>query len=239
MRIGAVTLAYNDQDIISGTINSLKPFVDKHIVLISEMPYFGDARNPDGTEQLCMDLGVDIVKGNWELDHYQRNIGNIMCGDCDWVLGFDSDEMMTKDQMEKFLSFLGGTQARAICNRPEVYWKSTKYVLRPIPDYAPVIAMRPDVRFTYIRNVDSPFVIYEEDRMHHLSWCSPKDIKKKVECYAHAPDYDWIEWYNNYYTKWDFSTDASVVFPSGEPYKAIYQPLPDELKNNIMEVSNV
>lgn len=233
MRIGAITLAYNDEGVISGTLNSLKPFVEKHIVLISEVPYFGEPQPLDRTEEICEENGVDVIKGSWPLDHYQRSMGNELLKDMDWVLGFDSDEMMTCEQMEKFLSFLGKTNAPAIVNKPEIYWKTTDFVLRPVPDYAPVIAMRPNVRFTHIRNIDHPFIEYTLDRMHHLSWCSPKDIYKKVMHYAHAPEQNWEEWYWSFYDKWDFDKDGKVIFPDGSEYKAERKPLPEELKSYI------
>jgi hypothetical protein len=232
MRVAGVTLAYNDEGVIRGTLRSLKPFVDKHIVLISEIPYYGEHKPPDRTEDICHEEGAEVVKGSWVLDHYQRNVGNQLCQDCDWILGFDSDEMMTEKQMEMFLGFLGRVNADAISNKPEIYWKTTDYRLRPFPGYTPIIAMRPKVRFTHIRNIDHPFVEYN-DPMHHLSWCAPKDIHKKVTNYAHAPDYNWEEWYWDFYDKWDFEKDKTVTFPGGDSYEAIKKPLPKELLEHL------
>lgn len=228
MRIGAVTLAYNDQDIIRGTLRCLKPFVDKHVVLISEKPYFGEAAEPDNTMKYCIEEDVEVIKGTWDLDHYQRNVGSVVCSDCDWIIGFDSDEMMTSEQLERFIAFLGRTDAVAVCNTPKIYWGTTSYILKPYPGYQPIIAYRPSVKFTYIRNIDSPFVEYH-DPMHHLSWCKPKDIYKKIKHYAHANDYDWESWYHNVYEKWS-ARNPEVVFPGGDKYTAVYEPLPEELK---------
>lgn len=232
MKIGAVTLAYNDEGIISGTIKCLKPFVDKHIVLISEKPYFGEASEPDRTEEICENLGTEVIKGNWALDHYQRTLGNKMCSDCDWVITFDSDEMMTKDELSDLIEFLKTTDSDVVCCKPNVYWKTVDYVLSPKPDYASVIATKPSVKFTYIRNVNKPFILYEGG-MHHLSWCHPKDIYKKVINYAHATDFNGKEWYKEHYENWE-STEEYAVLPT-EKFKVVKQPLPGELRKWITD----
>lgn len=225
MKIGAVTLAYNDEGTIAGTIKCLQPFVDQHVVLISEKPYFGEAAEPDRTEEICEDLDVSVVKGVWELDHFQRNVGNRILSHCDWVLGFDSDEMMTRKELETFINFLETTDAQAVSIQPIVYWHDTNYILDPIPEYTPIIAMRPNVRFTHIRNIDVPHVKYNGD-MHHLSWCSPKDIYKKVTNYAHATDFDGKAWYNQHYKTW--KPNQPAVLPD-KIYQVIKKPLPKEL----------
>lgn len=228
MRLGAVTLAYQDEGIIRGTLRCLKPFVERHIVLISEKPYFCELTPPDRTEEICLEEGAEVVKGSWPLDHFQRTLGNKLLNDVDWILTFDSDEMMTDADLVKFIYFLHKLQGvDAVCVKPEVYWKTVEYRLRPKPGYTPIIATRPNVSFNYIRNVDSKFVEWTGGEMHHLSWCDPKDIHKKVLCYAHAPDFDWEKWYQEKYMTWQEGTKA--IFPDGE-FEVIKSPLPEELK---------
>lgn len=228
MKIGAVTLAYNDESIITGTIKCLSQFVSKHIVCISDKPYFGPEYPQDRTQEIAEDLGCDVVVGDWKMDHDQRTFGNRWCKDCDWVLTFDSDEMMSEKDIALLIQYLHKTPYSAITNTPEVYWKSTDYRLRPKPTYQPVIATRPDVVFPYIRNVDCPFISFEDVTLHHLSWCYPKDILKKITTYAHAKDCDWVSWYNDVYDKW--FDGKEVRFPYGEVHSAEYNPLPAELK---------
>ena len=227
MKIGAVTLCYNDEATIGATIKCLKPFVDKHVVLISERPYFGEPSPPDRSEEICEDLGVEIIKGMWPLDHFQRTLGNKICSDCDWVLGFDSDELITAEDFGRLKEFLKTTDARAVSICPEVYWKTTDYILRPKSTYDPIMAMRPDVEFVYIRNINCPYVQWGGN-VHHLSWCAPKDIYKKVTNYAHATDFDGAKWYEEFYTKWVPGED--VVMPDGSRFGTKYSPLPEELK---------
>lgn len=231
MRVSAVTLAYNDEGTIAGTIRCLAPFVDKHIVLISEKPYFGKESPPDRTEEICLDLGVEVIKGYWKLDNYQRNLGNILCKDSDWVLGFDSDEMITENDYINLYEFLHKTQSSAIAICPEVYWHTTDYRLTPKPSYSPIMAMKPSVRFTHIRNIGVPYELWEGGTVHHLSWCEPKDILKKVTNYAHATDFNGEIWYNTHYKNWK-PEDRYAVLPD-KTYLVENNPLPDELKEHL------
>jgi hypothetical protein len=200
-------------------------------VLISETPYFGEAKPPDRTEQICEEHGCEVIKGTWELDHMQRTLGNKMCMDCDWVLGFDSDEMMTAEHMEKLISFLKhDAQADAIGMQEIVYFKTTDWIIDPQSGYEPIIAMRPDVKFTYIRNIDRCFQVYKGD-MHHVSWSAPKDIYKKVTNYAHATDFDGGKWYREYYDSYVPEQGKEIIFPAGQRHFCQYAPLPAELQN--------
>ena len=169
MKLASTTLAYNDEGIIAGTLQCLAPFVDKQIVLISDRPYFGEPSPPDNTESICNSLGADVVKSFWSLDHHQRNVGVELAQDYDWILTFDSDEMMTAEELIAFIKFLETTPQPAVAVKPDVYWQTTDYRLVPKPDYTPILAVRPSVKFTHIRNIDSPYALYDGN-MHHLSW---------------------------------------------------------------------
>lgn len=236
LRLAANTLAYNDEGIIAGTLRCLAPYVERHIVLISEEPYFGEPSPPDNTEAIANALGAQVVKGTWPLDHHQRNVGVQLCQDVDWIITFDSDEMMTRDELDAFIKFLGETPMPAVAVKPEVYWKTTDFRLRPKPDYTPILAVRPEVAFTYIRNINSPYALWEGD-MHHVSWCAPKDIYKKVIHYAHATDFNGHSWYHEKYVPWKEGETAKL--PTGE-FTVIKKPLPEELQAHLTEgVPNV
>ncbi len=228
MKFGAVTLAYNDEGTIAGTIKCLEPFVDKHVVLISEKPYFGEQSPPDRTEEICDDLGCEIVKGNWHLDHDQRTLGNQLCSDCDWVFTFDSDEMMEARQIERLIRFTEKCPVPAIGVTPEIYWHDIDHVLSPKPEYQPIIMMKPSVKVVYIRNIDSPYVHSTVD-MHHLSWAAPKDIYKKVTNYAHATDFDGKKWYKENYENWTPDMKTANL-PTGS-FEVKESPLPKELRD--------
>lgn len=231
MKLGAVTMAYNDEGVIRGTLRCLKPFVSKHIVMLSEKPFYGEPREPDNTEKICKDLGATVVKGFWE-EHTQRNIGNQLCKDCDWVICFDSDEMMTKDDLKRLIEILEETSCDAVAIRSKVYWKTTDYRLEPYPQHQLIIAMKPSVRCWDMKCVDCNYdLLVDSITHHHLSWCEPKDIHKKVINCNHANEYDGDKWYWEHFMKWKVGDKA--IEPFGTEFNAIYDPLPEELKNLI------
>ena len=227
MKYGAVTLALNDEATIAGTINCLRDHVDYHVVLISERSYFGNVLDNGKTEDICDKLGVEYIKGFWPLDHHQRTLGNDICrrNGCDWVLTFDSDELMDLENIQILKEDIAATEKKALVCKPECYWKTTYYVLRPMPSYTPVIATRSDVEFPYIRNVNCSYDLTRA-LMHHVSWANPKDVYKKVTCYAHATDFDGKKWYEENYANWEFPNDA--VLPDRR-YKVENKKLPDGL----------
>jgi hypothetical protein len=88
---------------------------------------------------------------------------------------------------------------------------------------------KPDVRFVYIRNINCPYDMFD-GTMHHLSWCKPKDILKKVTNYAHATDFkDAVSWYENNFIGWQEGSPA--VMPDEKIYEIAYSPLPQELRD--------
>ena len=229
MKLGAVAMAYNDENVIRGMLSCLKPFVSKHIIMLAEKPFYGIPKEPDSTEKICEDFGATIIKGFWE-EHTLRNIGNSLCGDCDWVLCFESDEMMTRDDLKRLIGILESTSYNAVAVQSKVYWKTTDYRLDPHPGHKKVIAVKPFVKFWEKCCVESDYEIIYQDEIvhHHLSWCEPKNIHQKVTNYNHACEFDGEKWYKEVFTKWKVG-DAAIE-PFGTVFKAVYDPLPKELK---------
>jgi len=228
MKFEAVTLCYNDEGTIGATIRCLKPFVNKHWIVMSEKPYFGEGAKPDRSEEICRGLGAKVVKGVWALDHFQRNAGQALCS-ADWVFTFDSDELVTAEGAESLIKCAEKTTADAILNTPEVYWYDVDHILYPRSTYSPPIMCRSKARFTYIRNLACSMDSWD-GTMHHLSWCKPKDIRKKVLNYAHANDFkDADKWYTEKFEQWKEGEDA--IMPDGKAFPTKRQPLPQELKD--------
>uniref|UniRef100_A0A6M3IPV2 Putative glycosyltransferase n=1 Tax=viral metagenome TaxID=1070528 RepID=A0A6M3IPV2_9ZZZZ len=198
--IGAVLPVYNEEAIVGAVVKCFKPFVDKFIVLISEKPWFGEIEPPDRTEEICRDLDVDIIKGDWRHYHKQRNLGNQLCSDCDLVFTIDSDELMEPQEIEKMIRFAENPNHRAIGVLPEVYWKDLDHVFTPKPTFQPIMLVRPDVRFIESRNVDCPYVVCDA-QMHHLAWCDLRNMKQKIKSWGHANLYtpeNGERWYEHF-----------------------------------------
>lgn len=234
MKIGAVTMAHRDEGTIRGTIACLAPFVDRHIVFINDNPYYGEYEEPDKTEEICKEFNVDIVKGNWE-EHVLRNLGIKLCEDCDWMIGFDADEMMTAEDIEKLKIHLDQTEFNAVGVRSKVYWSTPDYILNPDPEHIKVCIVRPNsgVKYVDMQCVNSNYeALYYQEKPyithHHLSFAWPKDILGKVKHYNHAKEIDGEKWYRDHFEKWKFGQKA--MQPFGTLWDVKLDPLPDELR---------
>jgi hypothetical protein len=232
MKIASCTLAYNDEALIRPAIKCMKPFVDRHIVILGTSPFNGKGLSPDKTEQICEEEGVEIIKGFWGNEESHRRVGLSACDDMDWVIIQESDEYYTQDSMEKLIKFLETTKFDAVGHKAKAYWKNMDYRLDPYPDYEPIIAVRPTVDFYEKRCIKIPFVATSEAthgfEMHHLCWAEPHDMLKKVTNYCHANEYDGIKWYNEHFLT--LKPGDKAVTGHGEVWDVVYDPLPDELR---------
>lgn len=234
MKLGAVTMAYRDEGTIRGTLACLNPHVEKHIVFIQDKPFYGEYEPPDKTEDICKEFPkVEIIKGNWP-EHVLRNIGIDLCKDCDWMIGFDADEMMTAEDINKLKYHLSTTEHDAVGFISKVYWKDIFHRFEPDPDHCKVCVIRTKSSARYwnmqcvncsyqsLNYREFPFITH-----HHLSYAEPKDIRSKVIHYNHANEVSGIDWYNNHFLKW--KEGDPVYQPFGSKWEAVRDPLPDEL----------
>lgn len=240
VKLGAVTMAYRDAETIRGTLACLAPHVEKHIVFLQDKPYNGEYEAPDATEDICREFpNVEVVKGNWA-EHTLRNLGIDLCNDCDWMIGFDADEMMTARDLVRLKVHLKDTKFDAVGFISKVYWRTPEFRFEPDPDHVKVCVIRPSGRVRYnnkqcvngayetLNYRAFPFITH-----HHLSWCEPKDIYRKVTHYNHAAEIDGKIWYNNFYRDWKFG--QPVYQPFGTKWEGVRDPLPEELKK-LLEV---
>ena len=92
MRVGAVSLVYNEEKLVKGCIRSYKPFVDRHIIAVGTKPYFGAPEPLDNSAKIASDEGAEVLMGQWKLDHQQRNAALELFDDSyDWILISDVD----------------------------------------------------------------------------------------------------------------------------------------------------
>lgn len=232
MKFAGITPVYNEQALIKGCIMCLQPFVDTHIVVVSENPYFGKAEEPDKTAELAEYYGAEVIKGTWEMDHHQRNVAISLLQDYDWIICTDVDMWMTYKDMETLIKILESAKdVNAVCIEQIAYWKNIETVIDDPNPFCPVIAIKPHVRFSWIGNVDVSCALLKNPKVHHLCWCEPKDIYKKVTTWSHANEFDGKEWYKKHYASW---CGGNVVVPAGHgkfnTYKTKNQPLPQELR---------
>jgi glycosyltransferase involved in cell wall biosynthesis len=225
--LGAITPVFNEEKLIKGCIKSVENVVSRHIVLSATNSLYGDQVKTDKTSELAEALGATVVDGSWDKEHEQRNLGVAMVKDCPWILCLDADMWFSEKYLNGLLKFLETTRFEAVVSPQWAYWSDTDHVLYG-DDFMPVVAIRPNVRFTNIGCVNVPFAVYNE-KIDHLNWCKPKDILKKVLTYSHRPDYEEpADWFYKKFCTWQPGDKA--VMPDGKEFDVVYKPLSRELR---------
>lgn len=221
MKIGLVCPVFNEPELIGPFCRHWRQRVDDAVVMVSLSSYYGNEQADTLTEEIASSY-FKTTLGTWRLDDSQRNEGLFYLRDCDWIITADSDEFMTQKEWLKLWEFLSKTDADVVTVNQRPYFKDWEHVITD-NRWSPVFAVRPHVRFTHIRSVDSKNVGHADVTMHHLSWCRPKNIEKKIRTYAHASNFkkEWVEYYNN----WE---GGEVKFPDCTLQTEI-DPLPQEI----------
>ncbi len=241
MKVGVLTIALNEERFIGACV---KQFLGvevlgvelEHLVMIGNSTWTGQKVNDAKTESIARELGARVVKGNWESETEERQIGLNLLSDKDWILIVDADEYYTKEAIETMLKFLklgpvGKVYRSAAIH---VYWKDWETIA--LPSYgvhgSPVVAVKPDVRFSTrdILDEDSSGLFPGSVETYHLSYCrDDEEIYKKITSFAHAHEI-LPGWFENVWKKWqpgdtNFHPTAPHVFERAEHY-----PLPEEIK---------
>lgn len=231
MKFAVAIPAYNEESLIGGCIRNIKPYINDVLVLVSEKPYYREFDAPDKTRDISEKLGCDVVCGQWKEEHEQRNLGNILLKDYDWIVWMDADMRWTKNNIFRLLSYLKVSDCDAVMANHRSYWKEIGNYI--VDDFKPIVAVRPNVRFYKICSVDPAtynVTFFDGATVHHLAWCSPKDIRKKVMTYGHSNEFDGESWFYKYYQSW---VDGKVIMPDGRSYNIEKDVFPEELLNYI------
>ena len=230
MNCGIVTIAFNEASMIEGCIKTAEKFVDEHLVIVSEKPYFNDDKfEADNTAELAEEFGATVIEGYWEKEHEQRNVGAKYFKDKDWIFWTDGDMWGTESYWEGLLKKLEEVpqEVETIVTPQWTLWKQPNWHLDG-DEFKPVIATRPHVRFAEIGCVNTPMHIHQ-DRIHHFVWSYPKDIYKKIMTFAHAKDIDFEQWYKDHFENWKFGD--KIVHPSNNyDLKVVEIDIPEEFK---------
>lgn len=203
MKAGLVTLAYFEPRFIKPFLEHLPEWVENRIVLNSSRPWFGEPEEgEDKTAELAEQAGARVITGSWPNEQAQRNLGQAMHEDMDWVVVMDPDEFLDKEGWHNLREFLKTTDAEAVVVQGQyTYWKDG-WVADPPKDYKMLIAARPHVHFVDKRVVGVPYVVAPV-WLHHFSWArTTEEVRRKIKHYAHAQDFDTERWYREVWEKW-------------------------------------
>lgn len=230
MKIGLVTIAYNEERFISRFLRQVPPFVDQKVCLISSTPWQGKPEAPDETAGLAALNGGITALHDWPTEHEQRNDGQEYFKDYDWIITLDPDEFLTNDGWYDLAAFLETAPLDAyVCQGQKTYWKSG-YVIEPPEDFKQIIAVRPSVNFFDKRCVDVPYGEAPVE-LHHFSWArTDAEVLKKISHYSHAHELN-KDWYNDVWLKWTPSMKNLHPLTPSALLKAVkVKDLPEELE---------
>lgn len=203
MTYASVAIAYREQRFIKPHLTHIPTWVDDRFALISTKPWFGAVEPDDGTAKLAYNTSpTTVIENYWPTEESQRNTGQALNSDKDWVIVLDPDEFLSDYDWLRLRDFLETTEADAVvCKGQYTYWKNG-YVADPPKDYQQLIAVRPHVKFIDKRVVNTGFV-EAPVWVHHFSWArTDEEVWNKISHYAHANDFDIEKWYNEVWKPW-------------------------------------
>ena len=204
MKVGLVTVAYNEERFIKPFLQHIPDWVNEKLVLVSSKPWQGEPEEADGTADIARKMGARVIVYDWATEEAQRNAGQEYFYDYDWVIVLDPDEFLDDEgwRMLKYTIDTNSQHADAnVVAGQKTYWKDG-YVADPPRDYQMLILVKPNVRFVDKRVVGTSFATLPVS-LHHFSWArTDKEIWSKISHYAHAKDFDIKDWYNNVWLKW-------------------------------------
>lgn len=238
MKIGVVTVVYNEERFIKACVGQFAPYDIAHLVLISKKPWHGDSYPQDKTGEYAAEAGASVVEKVWKSEAEQRNYGQIFFEKMgyDWVLIVDADEFYTPQTIANLIEFLRLSNDEALTTpNMLVYWKDENYRISPLQTDNPIIAVRPKLRFSKARQAEGhregvPAIL------HHMSYVRTDDeMKKKISSFEHAVDFNIKDWYDNVWLRW--TPDKRNLHPVNPPQfeKAILNPIPIEIQEYFNE----
>lgn len=194
MKIGLVTIAFNEERFIKPFLSHIPDWVDEKVVLVSTKPWNGSEDSQDRTAEIAREAGATVVESYWPNEAEQRNTGQALLSDCDYIIIMDPDE---------FLDNKGWATLRQACEtgildayvvrHQRVFYKNKE--VYPHTDYQQIILVKPNVQFVHARNVNKSYSEVPLD-LFHFSWArTDEEVWSKISHYTHANEMDIEKWY--------------------------------------------
>lgn len=234
IRIGVLTVAFNEERFIVPCIKQFEFWGFNHLVLVSSKPWHGEYE-ADNTASIAREnTYANVISGVWENQAEQFNAGLETFTNFDWVLIVDADEFYTRDDVKHLIVDMVNTDADVIrAPDMEVYWKTPDFRILPRQTDNPVVAVRPHVRFTEKRSVDSINSTETDATLHHLSYVrTDEDMLKKIHSFEHSNEFDLDKWYNEKWLDWNNTAEKNFDLHPVVPEqfkKALFNPAPAEI----------
>lgn len=219
MKVAVATVAFKEERFIEDCIKQFQPFNLFHLVLLSEVSW---ARNTetDRTGELAENLGASTISADWETEAEQRNLGQQFLKDFDWILIVDADERYEKEDVERWLKFLETADKPAYgMGRIITYWQDWNHKVDPEERPGLITSVRPTVRFTHARGIDSDWANLPSDvTCHHGSYIrTDEEMLRKINNFEHRVEMV-PNWYEEKWLGWKKDNsieDLHPVTPTG------------------------
>lgn len=236
MKIGVLTVAFNESEFIEPCIKQFDGFNFFHMVLVSGKPWRGEYTMDDTWAKAKMYINNgDVLIGQWEDQASQFNQGLTFLSEiCDWALIVDADEFYTAEDIGRLVGAIRTTEYDAIlANNMDVYWKTPDYKVWPEQYDYPVIAIKTSKKFKNKRSVESDVITTNINSvtLHHMSYVrNDADMLKKINSFEHSHEFDQEHWYHNVWLPWEVgSTMLHPTVPS--KFAGVqYDPAPLEIR---------
>lgn len=231
MRLACATIAYHEERFIPKFIQVMQDRVERILVLNSATPLFGATEEQiDNTAKIAESLGAEALTYPWRTEPEMRNAGQEYLTTYDWIIWLDPDEYLLDSEWDKLIKSLKDCPADAVSNKTmNVYWKSG-YIIDPPENHTPIVATRPNVRFTDTRCIDTGY-IQAPICIDHFSWArTDEEVLRKVTHYGEADKFDGQHWYDNIWSKWTQGMENLHPVEPPALRKAIRVILPEELE---------
>lgn len=227
MKLACVSVAFCEERFIPKLIQTMQDRVDEIVVLNSIVPWNGEAQR-DYTANIALSLGATVIRDSWPTEEDQRNAGQEYCSNYDWIIVMDPDEQMLEEDWQKLINFLEVAPLDAyVTGMQHTLWK-TGYIIDPAEDYKQIIAVRPNVRFTDKRVVNTEWGLAPTE-LWHFSWArNDLEMWRKINSYGHAKEFDPLKWFSEVWQS-DQLTNLHPLTPESLK-EAIRIDLPEELK---------
>lgn len=196
MRVGLVTICFNEERFLPKFLSHIPDWVDEKIVLVSTQPWQGVNEPLDSTADIARDMGATVVENYWQTEADQRNTGQALLSDCDWVIVLDPDEFLDdKGWAELKRACETVTGEAYVVQHQRVFYKDKE--VYPHTDYQQIILVKPSVQFPHARNVNRPYKELPIELLH-FSWArTDEEVWSKISHYTHANEMDIESWYKN------------------------------------------
>lgn len=213
-RIAVCTVAFEEERFITGCIKQFRGLVDAHIVLHSSISWAG-VECQDRTKELAEEAGATVVSMAWDTEAEQRNFGQSILSEFDWILVVDADERYTQEDAKKLVDFLETAEADAYgMGRVITYWRDWEHCVEPEESPGLIVAVKPHVSFTYLRCIDSDWRHLPKDIVtHHGSYIrTDSEMHQKVTNFGHAHEIQ-PTWYEDKWIAWGDDNDIRDLHP--------------------------